>query len=72
VAEQGKIQNENNMAGSRVCNFQYKLMFYKLVLISLKTGEAIQLGKSFKDAKNLVQSGDAVMLEYEDSVAVKL
>jgi len=57
IAEQGKIQNENNVAGAR-----------KLLLLSLKSGEAISLGKPLKDTKNLVQTGDAVMLEYEDSI----
>jgi len=57
VAEHAKIENQNNVAGAR-----------KLVILSLKTGEPIPLGNALKDSKNLVQSGDAVVLEYQDCV----
>jgi len=57
IAESARIQNENNVAKAR-----------KLILVSLKTGEPISLGKPMKETKNLVQTGDAVMLEYEDTI----
>uniref|UniRef100_A0A6B2LCY2 AN1-type domain-containing protein n=1 Tax=Arcella intermedia TaxID=1963864 RepID=A0A6B2LCY2_9EUKA len=57
VASTGKIKNENNVAGKP-----------KLVLASLKTGAPISLSKVLGQSQELVNSGDAILLEYEQNL----
>jgi len=57
VANAGKIKNENNVAGKP-----------KLVLMSLKTGKSIPPHRVLGDCSELVVSGDAILLEYEDNL----
>jgi len=57
VANAGKIKNENNIAGKP-----------KLVLMSLKSGKPIPLNKVLGDCPELVVSGDAILLEYEENL----
>jgi len=57
VSNAGKIKNENNIAGKP-----------KLVLMSLKSGKPIPLNKALGDCSELVVSGDAILLEYEENL----
>jgi len=57
VATAGKIKNENNIPGKP-----------KLVMVSLKTGESVPLGNKLEEAKQFINSGDAILLEYDTNL----